>query len=329
MAKKETVSKKKHIEKKIHKTHSNQHSEKKMVHEPKKAHKPATKKDFPTLNIARDPEIALDFATKVYERFNKMVKSVVLFGSTAKQTAVPGSDIDIIILIDDVSIEWDQELISWYREEIDKLVRQNPYKRTLHINTIKLSTWWDDLMRGDPTVINVIRYGESLIDFGGFFEPLKFLLIKGKIRSTAEAVYNCLERAPQHFVRSQASILSAVEGLYWAMVDAAHAALISRNVLPPSPEYIALNLRDIFVSEGRLNIKYVTWYRDLLFLYKKISHGEIHDVKGVEIDIWQQRTDEFIKVMAKLVESSIASPQGSISVDVQQPQMEPEEPKKD
>lgn len=322
MAKKESNSKKKHIEKKVHRVHSNKNPER------KKTPKAPLKKDFPTLSLAHDPEIALDFATKVYERFNKIVKSVILFGSTAKQTAVPGSDIDIIVLIDDVSIEWDQELISWYREELDLLVRKNPYKRTLHINTIKLSTWWDDLMRGDPMVINVIRYGESLIDFGGFFEPLKFLLMKGKLRSTAEAVYSCLERAPQHFVRSKTSILAAIEGLYWAMVDSAHAALISRNILPPSPEYIALNLRDAFVTEGRLNIKYVTWYRDLLFLYKKISHGELHDIKGVEIDIWQQRTDEFIKVMAKLVEASIVSG-GNISVNTQEPQLEPEEPKKD
>ena len=41
-------------------------------------------KDFPTLNINKDSEIAMDFATKAYERFNKIIKSVVLFGSTAK-----------------------------------------------------------------------------------------------------------------------------------------------------------------------------------------------------------------------------------------------------
>ncbi len=261
--------------------------------------------NVPTMNLVKDIEIAMDFATKTYERFNKIIKSVVLFGSTAKQTTVTGSDIDIIIIIDDVSIAWDQELIAWYREELDKLVRKNPYKKSLHINTIKLSTWWDDLNRGDPMIINVIRYGETLIDFGGFFEPLKFLLLKGKIRSTPEAVYSCLERAPIHFLRSKTSALNAIEGLYWAMVDSAHAALISRNVLPPSPEHISLNLRDTFVTEGILPMKYVTWYRDLLFLYKKISHGELQDIKGADIDEWQQKTDEFIRTMAKLVDATI------------------------
>ncbi len=308
---------------------------KKIEIEPKKSReviskpkpkKRANPKDFPTLKIVKDLDIAMDFAAKTYERFNKVVKSIVLFGSTIKQTTVQGSDIDIVVIIDDVAINWDQELISWYREELDKIVRKNPYKKNLHINTIKLSTWWDDLLRGDPMIINVIRYGESLIDFGGFFEPLKFLLLRGKIRSTPEAVYSCLQRAPQHFLRSKTAELNSVEGLYWAMVDSAHAALIARNIVPPSPEHIPLNLKETFVAEGSLNIKYVMWYRDLLFLYKKISHGELFDLRGVEIDLWQDRTNEFMKIMARLVDASIT---GNRIESGSEPQQEETEEKKE
>ncbi len=103
-------------------------------------------KKYPTLNIINEKDIASDFATKAYETFNKIIKSIVLFGSSVKQNAVAGSDIDIIIIIDDVVI-WDQELIAWYREELEKLLRENPYQKDLHINTIKLSTWWEDLMK--------------------------------------------------------------------------------------------------------------------------------------------------------------------------------------
>lgn len=271
----------------------------------KKKVKNPNEKKFPTLNIVKESEIAMDFATKAYEKFNKIVKSIALFGSTTKRTAASNSDIDIMIIIDDVSIDWNNELIVWYREELDRILRRNPYKKSLHINTIKLSTWWEDLMRGDPVVINTIRYGESLIDFGGFFEPLKFLLIKGKIKSTPEAIYSCLKRAPQHFMRSKTAELNAIEGLFWAMVDSAHAALISRHILPPSPEHIPSNLKDTFVNEGSLKIKYVAWYRDLLMLHKKISRNEISDLKGVEIDLWQEKTQEFMRAMAKIVDESI------------------------
>lgn len=266
-----------------------------------KKKKDINKKDVPTLQLKIESEIAMDFATKLYRKFNKIIKSVVLFGSSIKQTAVAGSDIDIIIILDDVSIKWDQELIAWYRTELDKILRRNPYQKSLHINTIKLSTWWEDLMRGDPVVVNILRHGEAMIDLAGFFEPLKYLLITGKIKSTPEAIYNCLQRAPQHLLRSKTAELNSIEGLYWAMVDSAHAALIAANVPPASPEHISIDLKETFTNAGRLNMKYVLWYRDLLLLHKKISHGEIKDLKGVEIDQWQERTEEFLKVMAKLV----------------------------
>lgn len=262
-------------------------------------------KNIPTLQLKTESEIAMDFAVKVYKKFNKIVKSIVLFGSVTKQNVSPGSDIDVMILIDDASIKWDQELIAWYREELEKVIQASPYKRDLHINTIKLTTWWEDLMKGDPVVLNILRYGEAMIDAGGFFNPLKQLLIEGKIKSTPEAIYSCLQRAPLHFARSKAAELGAIEGLYWTMVDSAHAALIAANVSPPSPEHIPGELKINFVNSGKLKMKYVEWFRDLNVLHKKIIHGEMHDLRGIEIDDWQTKTEEFLKVMAELVNKLI------------------------
>ena len=66
-------------------------------------------KDFPTFQMENDRDIAMDFSQKVYQKFDKIVKSIVLFGSTAKQTRTSGSDIDIIIIVDDASVQFDQE----------------------------------------------------------------------------------------------------------------------------------------------------------------------------------------------------------------------------
>lgn len=292
MVKKKTSKKKRKLEKV---------SKKKEVKE-----EGLSKKDYPSLNLKTETDIAMDFAVKAYKKFDKVIKSVILFGSVAKEEAVVGSDIDIIIIIDDVAIKWDQELIAWYREELDKLLRRSPYGKSLHISTVKLSTWWEDLMKGDPTIINIIRYGEAMIDHGGFFEPLKNLLVLGKIRPTPEAIYVNLQRAPMHLARSIQAELNSIEGLFWAMVDSSHAALIAVNVLPPSPEHLAVDLKENFVSSGRLKMKYVDWYRELLILHKKISHGQIKDLRGVEIDAWQERTKEFIDVMARLVNETLS-----------------------
>ena len=274
----------------------------------KKSSKKSDKKNYakaPTMNLKTEHDIAMDFAVKAAQKFNKIVKSVVLFGSTAKKEQTLGSDVDIVMIIDDASLAWDQELIAWYREELEKIIQASPYKKSLHINTVKLSTWWEDLMRGDPLVINILRYGEPLIDLAGFFQPLKYLLLNGKIRSTPEAIYSCLQRAPLHIARSKQAELGAVEGLYWSMVDSAHAALISAHVSPPSPEHIPGLLRENFVMSGKLKIKYVDWFRDLNALHKKISHHEVVDLKGVEIDEWQNKAEEFLNTMALLVKELV------------------------
>jgi len=271
----------------------------------KKVSKKGEKVKFSTLAIAGEREIAADFAMKVYGKFDQMIKSIVLFGSSAKKTATPDSDIDIIVIIDDVSVKWDGELIAWYREELGKMVKANPYAKSLHINTVKLSTWWEDIMRGDPVVINVLRYGDALIDFGGFFNPLRILLKEGKIRSTPESIYTLLQRAPGHLTRAKQSMLAVVDGLYWTMVDAAHAALIAANVMPSSPENIPDVLRETFVKTKRLHKKYVGYYDEVHLVAKDIVHGNLTFIKGANLDDWFEKADAFLGEMAKLVDELI------------------------
>jgi predicted nucleotidyltransferase/uncharacterized protein (UPF0332 family) len=263
-------------------------------------------KEIPTLKLKSERDIAMDFAQKVYQKFDKLIKSVALFGSAAKKEEVPGSDIDIIIIVDDASVKFDERLIVWYREELGKIIRENPYKKDLHINTVKLTTWWSDLANGDPTLINILRYGDVLIDFGGFFTPLKIILDQGKIKPTPESIYTALNRVPFHIMRSKQSEISAIEGCYWAMVDSAQALLMAIKILPPSPEHVAILLREHFVDKKLMKIDYVRGFVDLYELHKRIMHGEIKDLEGKIIDSWQLKAEEFFNVCMKLIKEIIS-----------------------
>jgi predicted nucleotidyltransferase/uncharacterized protein (UPF0332 family) len=262
-------------------------------------------KQIPTLQLKNERDIAMDFAQKVYTKFDKMVKAIILFGSSVKHTNVLGSDIDIIIVIDNATIKFDEKLVFWYREELGKIIQQNPYKKDLHINTVTLTTWWNDLTRGDPTLVNIIRYGEVLIDFGGFFSPLKALLEQGKIKPTPEAIYTCLNRVPNHIRLSKQAEISAIEGSYWAMVDTAQALLMTIRILPPSTEHIAILLKENFVDKNLLKIRYVTDFRDLHNLHRKVMHGEIKDIEGKIIDSWQDKSEDFFNAAMKIIEELI------------------------
>ncbi len=279
---------------------------------PKKSSKPSKpratkqlKKVAKTLRLTKDREIALDFAQKLYQRMGNVVKSIVLFGSAAKGISSPRSDIDIIVLVDDATIQWDEELVGWYRGELGKLIQQNPYVKPLHISTVRMTTWWSEMIRGEPVVINVIRWGDPLIDFGGFFAPLKSLLAEGRIKATPEMIYITLGRGPTHMVKCKAALLAAFEALYWAFVDGSHAALIAAKVSPPSPEHIPAMMRQHLVDKGLLKRKYIDWYREIYSDMHKILHGEKTDISGDEIEEWRKRADSYLREMAYVVKNIV------------------------
>lgn len=251
-------------------------------------------------NLSDEYDIAYDFAIKVYKRFNEVIKSVILFGSAAKNEMQKGSDIDIIVIVDDCTIAWDQTLISWYRQELSKIVAGQKYANRLHINTVTLSVFWEEVRNGEPLIINVIRYGQALVDFGGFFDPLKVLLAKGKIRPSVEATYNALRRAPIHIARARVNILGAIESLYWAMVDSSHAALMAAKQAPPSPEHIYDYLTDVFVRKKKLDKKYADYYREVHNLYHNIAHGNIKFITGKEVDDHIEKVIDFEKELRNL-----------------------------
>lgn len=244
-------------------------------------------------------KIAYDFAVEAYKRFQNVVKSIVLFGSVAKNLKRQ-NDIDIIIFVDDCTIQWDEELIAWYREELQKILANNKHREKLHINTVTLSVFWDEFKNGEPVAMNIVRYGISLIDFGGFFDPLKILLAKGKVKPSAEAVYNALRRAPFHLSRARYGLYLAVDSLYWAMVDSSHAALMMADRVAPSPEHIPEMLDEYFVKKKMLDRRYVSLYKEIYGIVHSLNKSEIK-VPSKKIDEYQKEVDKFVGVMAGIV----------------------------
>src|SRR3989344_924267 len=268
----------------------------------KKVVSSSNSKDKP-VNIKKfnsDVEIAHDFAFKCYKKFKDVVKAIAMFGSSTKNLSTPKSDIDIIIIIDDCTVDWDDELVAWYREELAKLLASEKYPKELHINTVTLTAFWEELRAGEPLIINVLRYGEPLVDVGGFFDPLKVLLAKGRIRPSAEAIFTTMERSGAHLGRANAHLLNSVESFYWGMVDAAHAALMSANVVTPSPENISELLEETFVKKRLLNKEYLEFFNDVRKTAKEVLHGDIVRVSGKKLEELQSKSDDFVHELVEL-----------------------------
>jgi len=89
------------------------------------------------------------------------------------------------------------------------------------------------------------------------------------------------------------------------MVDAAHAALISADIMPSSPEEIPEILYEEFVKTKKLHKKYVSYYNEIFSVAKEIAHGKLKSLSGSELDDWFEKADLFLREMARLVHELI------------------------
>ncbi len=202
---------------------------------------------------------------------------------------------DIIIIVDDCTVNWDQELIGWYREELARIIRKNPHGEKFHVNTITLSVFWDEVRRGEPLVVNVIRFGHPLVDAGNFFDPLKVLLAKGKIRPSPEAIYTTAHKAFDHQAFAKQSLLTAFESTYWSMVESAQATLMALNILPPSPEEIPMHLQRL-VKEKKIQKQALKDYQRTFDLMQKIKHKDVTEISGATLDEHFAKAQKFANV---------------------------------
>jgi hypothetical protein len=246
-----------------------------------------------------DRDIAVRFAKALDEEFGSFLHAAVLFGSCATGVAGKESDIDILIVIDDVRHVVDDEVTERYRGAV--LKNQKRVSKRLHINTLKLTNLWEYCREGDPVIINMLRDGLPLID-KGFFTPAQLLLSQGRIRPTREAVWTYYARTSNTIRSSRQHLLSACVDLYWAAIDASHAALMSVGVMPPSPEHVPDLLERELVKKGMLEARYPPMMRELYALQKAIAHREVKEISGQQYDAYFKETLQLIEHLRTVVE---------------------------
>ncbi len=255
----------------------------------------------PNLELYRkeDLETAYNFTKDIHAELGSFVKAVVLFGSSARKERKKSGDIDILVVLDDLSVNFSPELVEAYRLVVQRLIAKNSTR--LHVTSLRFSSFWEYIRNGDPIAINILRDGVAMID-SGFFEPLQVLLRRGRIRPTEEAIWTYYVRAPNTLHNSKWHLLQATIDLYWAVIDAAHAVLMKHGHIPPSPEHVADLMQEKLVKNKIVEQRYVTIMRNFYRLCKMITHKQLTEVKGEEFDRYYKYAEEFIERMKKLIE---------------------------
>ena len=245
-------------------------------------------------------EILKNFTKEVLKKYGPLVRSIVLFGSTARRTARGESDIDVFVIIDDTrqkispgfkdKIEDDMDVIA--KKQSKLLSVQQPYL---------LTEFWRLVREGHPIVFNFIREGIPVYD-KDIFMPIKRLLQMGEIKPSKEAVEKFIERGPKRVKRVEnAKMYMVVEDLYYAMLESAQAVLMFLGKSPPRPTDAPDALRKSLVKMKMLEEQYAKMLEDIIELRKNVEHKKVNNVSGASLDEWIAKTKKFVKKMESLI----------------------------
>ncbi len=246
-----------------------------------------------------DLKIVQKFSQQLKNELGDFLMATIMFGSSVRRQATKESDIDVLVVSNDVSFQITDALVESYRIIVENIIAKTSPK--LHITSMTYTSFWEYVKAGDPVAVNILRDGVAVID-NGFFEPLQKLLQQGRIRPSEESVWRYFGRAPRTLLNSKWHLLQATLDLYWAVIDSAHAALMRKNEVPPTPEHVAEILDKVYVKHKLLEKKYVETMKKFYRLSKMITHREIREIKGVEYEKYYHEAEDFVRRMKRLVE---------------------------
>jgi predicted nucleotidyltransferase len=241
-----------------------------------------------------------EFSKTLILEMKSLVKSIVLFGSNTHDTLDKDSDIDIMIVLDNVSVYVSDELREAYRIITNNL--SNKENKKFHIMTVNFSDFWDMARKGDPVLINVLRYGLPIYDTN-LVEPMQYLLESGKIKPSRETVVNYMARSTMLLDDTKKHLNDAVMDLYYSVVDIVHSSLILEKIMPPSPKEMPEIFKNTFKNKSLG--KYSKTIEELYKVAKDIEHKSSKKITGKYYDELEAKTEELVLNLKKHIENEL------------------------
>jgi predicted nucleotidyltransferase len=240
-------------------------------------------------------DIILNFSKDLIEKVDGLVKSIVLFGSYAENKESEKSDIDLLIIIDDIYAKDLNITVPFYFDNLNKLLADEKYKK-IHVTTLTLSKFWEMILNGDPLVLDILRKGEPIIDPAGIFGSLKKMLENGLIKTSPEYLEIMKKRAEEWINYANLILIKAFESLYNSVVTISQYYLIKNNINIYSPEDILKKFEEL-KKKRKISSEVYNYYKKIYEYMKKIEHKE---VKNIDLNLLKEFLEEFEKYKEKL-----------------------------
>ena len=245
-------------------------------------------------------KLAERYKDEVLKKYKDIVKAVVLFGSYVRGDYHEKSDIDMLVVVDDVTARFTPEMKENFDDKLYQIAKSISDDITVQ-PAWTLSEFWDMARIGHPLLFTIVRDGWALYDTG-FFIPVRKLLELGKIPTTLEAVEKFMETAPQKIRRvEEIKLMMVAEDLYYAMLNSSQAVLMYMGVNPPSPKHTPLDVKEHLVGNKLLEENYLQDLENVINFRKGVEHKEIKELPGQRLDELIEKAKNYVSRMEQLL----------------------------
>jgi len=237
----------------------------------------------------------------VLSELDRYVVSYVFGGSAVRGDFTEKSDIDAYIIIDDTDVQrmTPQELkarlleMIWNLAAKAKLLAQT--RREPNIQVYLLTEFWENIKETNPVIITFLRDGIPIYD-KGVFQPWKYMLRKGQVQPSREAVERYIKGAREFIDKIERSLKTLVmEDSFWGAITAAQALIMAKGYLPPTPRETPKVLEELGLNDLAEEV------REFVNRRKEIEHnfGNVK-VEGKEVDAKLEKLKKIIETVEKL-----------------------------
>jgi len=245
-------------------------------------------------------EILKKFTQEALKLHGPLIRSIVLFGSTARGSFRGESDIDIFVIVDDTRQRITPHVRDKIERDLDAICKKSSKQLSMQ-QPYLLTEFWRLVREGHPIIFNFIREGIPVYD-KDIFLPIKRLLQMGEIRPSKEAVEKFIDRAPKRIRRVEnAKMYMVVEDCYYAMIESAQAVMMFLGKIPPRPSDAAAEVRRSLVKTKLLEEEYAKDLEEIIEIRKEVEHKRIKGISGETLDSWITKAKGFVSRMQKLI----------------------------
>ncbi len=246
----------------------------------------------------------------VLQKFEKYVVSYVIAGSLVRGEAVPTSDVDVFIIINDTDVkrmprlELKERLRAMIYQYVAEASAYAGVKNKLSPQVYLLTDFWESVKDAHPVIFTFIRDGIPIYDRGTFM-PWKSLLKMGKLKPSPEAIDMFMSMGDKTVKRVKSALLDVVVNeIFWGVTTPSQALLMLYGLPPPTPKHgLVTEMNKIFVEkEKMLEKRYINILEKVVEIWRDYEHEKIKEISGTEVDKLLKDSEDYIKRLKELRE---------------------------